>query len=80
MRIIRKAIRICVFLSVFLLSLGLTRVSVHAAHSSDDAFAVLAGKTDYSGSPAHLGRSSAQADRVSAHLEQSALQHMLAAE
>ena len=45
MRIIRKAIRICVFLSVFLLSLGLTRISVHAAHSSDDAFAVLAGKT-----------------------------------
>ena len=35
--------------------------------------------TDYSGSPAHLGRSSAQLDRASAHLMQSAVQPMLAA-
>ena len=31
---------------------------------------------DYSGPPAHLGRSLAQSDRASAHLIQSAFQHM----
>ena len=37
------------------------------------------GPDDYSGPPAHLGRSSAQLDRASAHLMQSAVQPMLAA-
>ena len=36
--------------------------------------------TDYSGTPAHLGRNSAQPDRVSAHLIQSAVQLTLAAD
>ena len=35
--------------------------------------------TDYSGPPAHPGRSSAQPDRASAHLIRSAVQPMLAA-
>ena len=37
-------------------------------------------ETDYSAPPAHSGRSSAQPDRSSAHLIQSAVQSMLAAD
>ena len=52
------------------------KLNAYLAELNNEAEAMFSRLIDYSGSPAHPGRSSAQPDRASAHLIRSAVQLM----